>query len=368
MKSSYTSNLTRKTLHRLGRGTILTVAAALAITCVSAGARDDGHGGRYRQMNLVSDLPGVAVVQDTNLVNAWGISFSGTSPFWVSANGRGKALLYSVTNDVVSKVGLEVSIPGEGNPTGQVFNNQGGLNGDIFIFASEDGTISGWRPALGSAAEVLTNRATAIYKGLALVTNGPAPMLLAANFGERTLDAYDLNANLIGQFSDSHAPSDYAPFNVQSLAGHVFVTFAKTSGGTDDVPGSGHGLIDIFNPSTQRFHRFATGSDAGGHLRQINSPWGLAIAPGGFGRHRDQLLVGNFGSGTIMSFEADGDFQGLLNGVNHHPIVIEGLWGLAFGNGGRAGVPGTLYFSAGPGEEGHGLFGSIDPVTDHDHH
>jgi uncharacterized protein (TIGR03118 family) len=301
------------------------------------------------------------------------MSFSGTSPFWVSANGTGKALLYSVTNDAggmahVSKVGLEVSIPGEGNPTGQVFNNAGGLNGDVFIFASEDGTISGWRPALGTAAEVLTNRATAIYKGLALVTNGPTPMLLAANFGERTLDAYDLNANLIGQFSDSHAPSDYAPFNVQSLAGHVFVTFAKTSGGTDDVPGPGHGLIDVFNPTTGRFHRFATGSDAGGHLREINSPWGLAIAPRGFGEHKDKLVVGNFGSGTIMSFEADGDFQGLLRGVNHRTIVIEGLWGLAFGNGGRAGVPGTLYFAAGPGGEGHGLIGSLETVRDHDHY
>jgi uncharacterized protein (TIGR03118 family) len=349
------------------------VAALLAVACISAGARDDNPGGRYRQVNLVSDLAGIAVVQDTSLVNAWGMSFSGTSPFWVSANGTGKALLYSVTNDAggmahVSKVGLEVSIPGEGNPTGQVFNNAGGLNGDVFIFASEDGTISGWRPALGTAAEVLTNRATAIYKGLALVTNGPTPMLLAANFGERTLDAYDLNANLIGQFSDSHAPSDYAPFNVQSLAGHVFVTFAKTSGGTDDVPGPGHGLIDVFNPTTGRFHRFATGSDAGGHLREINSPWGLAIAPRGFGEHKDKLVVGNFGSGTIMSFEADGDFQGLLRGVNHRPIVIEGLWGLAFGNGGRAGVPGTLYFAAGPGGEGHGLIGSLETVRDHDHY
>jgi uncharacterized protein (TIGR03118 family) len=365
MKRSYTSNLTRQTLHRPGRGMIL--LAVLAFTCVSASARDDGHSERYRQMNLVSDLAGVAVVQDTNLVNAWGISFSATSPFWVSANGTGKALLYSVTNGVVSKVGLEVSIPGEGNPTGQVFNNAGGLNGDIFIFASEDGTISGWRPALGTAAEVLTNRPAAIYKGLALVTNGPAPMLLAANFGERVLDAFDLNANLIAQFSDSHAPSDYAPFNVQSLEGHVFVTFAKTSGGTDDVPGPGHGLIDIFNPATGRFHRLATGSDAGGHLREINSPWGVAIAPRGFGRHRDSLLVGNFGSGTIMSFEADGDFRGLLKGENHHSIVIEGLWGLTFGNGGRGGVPGTLYFSAGPGGEGHGLFGSLDPVRRHDH-
>jgi uncharacterized protein (TIGR03118 family) len=372
MKYNHTSNLDRPSMREPGRWALLFTAGALVLTCLPAVGRDDGGAGRYRQTNLASDSAGVAVIQDTNLVNAWGISFSGTSPFWVSANGTGKATLYSVTNDAggmvhVAKLGLEVTIPGEGNPTGQIFNNQGGLNGDIFIFASEDGTLSGWRPALGNTAEVLTNRATAVYKGLALVTNGPSPMLLAANFAEATLDAYDLHANLMGQFSDPHAPDGYAPFTVQSLAGHVFVTFAKQNDARhDDVPGPGHGLIDIFNPLTGHFHRFATGSDAGGHLRQINSPWGLAIAPQGFGRHKDQLLVGNFGSGTLMSFEADGDFQGLLKGLNHHPIIIEGLWGLAFGNGGRGGVPGTLYFSAGPGGEAHGLFGSLDAVRDHD--
>jgi uncharacterized protein (TIGR03118 family) len=147
----------------------------------------------------------------------------------------------------------------------------------------------------------------------------------------------------------------------------VFVTFAKQdSAKHDDDLGRGHGLIDVFNPETGRFHRLATGSDAGGKLREINSPWGLALSPSSFGAHADQLLVGNFGSGTIMSFDADGEFGGLLEGTDHEkPIVIDGLWGLTFGNGGKGGVPGTLYFTAGPEGESHDLFGSLSLVPEH---
>jgi uncharacterized protein (TIGR03118 family) len=327
----------------------------------------------YAQVNLVSDLAGVAVLQDPNLTNAWGISFSASSPFWVSANGTGKALLYSVTNDdqgmtFVSKVGLEVTIPGDGTPTGQVFNNVGGFNGDIFLFVSEDGTISGWRMSLGKDAEVLTNRNTAVYKGVTLATGSNGPVLLAANFAEATIDVYDTNANLIAQYSDSNAPAGYAPFNVQLLDGLVFVTFAKQKAGKhDDDAGPGHGLIDLFNPQKGTFHRLATGTDAGGDLDEINSPWGLAISPGSFGRHADELLVGNFGIGTIMSFDDQGRFDGLLQGLDEQPLTIDGLWGLAFGNGGKAGTPDTLFFSAGPNGEGDGLFGSISPA-DEDHH
>jgi uncharacterized protein (TIGR03118 family) len=194
-------------------------------------------------------------------------------------------------------------------------------------------------------------------------------MLLAANFSEGTIDAYGTNLDLLGQFSDPCAPTGYAPFNVQSVADMIFVTFAKQDDDKeDDVPGPGHGLIDVFNLQTGRFHRFATGSDAGGRLRAINSPWGVSLAPRHFGTHADELLVGNFGSGTIMAFEADGKFRGLLQAVNDRPVVIERLWGITVGNGGRAGVPDTLYFTAGPDDESHGLFGSLEPVRAHDDH
>jgi uncharacterized protein (TIGR03118 family) len=192
--------------------------------------------------------------------------------------------------------------------------------------------------------------------------------LLAANFSEGTVDVYDGEANLIDQLADPDTPAGYAPFNVQSIEGTIFVTFAKQDAdGEDDVPGPGNGLIDVLDLQTQTFHRFVTGSDAGGHLRAINSPWGVALAPDTFGKHADQLLIGNFGSGTIMAFDEHGHFEGFLESRPGRPVVIEGLWALTFGNGGRGGVPGTLYFTAGPNDESHGLFGSLEPQRKHDH-
>ena len=359
----------------------LVSAALLTMVWTDSFAKEDHRRGddrdrftSYRQVNLVSDLPGIALLQDTNLVNAWGVSFSPMSPFWVSANGTGKATLYSVTNDAsgspqVSKRSLEVSIPGEGNPTGQVFNNTTNFHGDLFIFVSEDGTISGWRSALGTSAEVLATRTNAVYKGVTLASTAGGPVLLAANFSEGTVDVYDGDLKLISQLSDSRAPAGYAPFNVQSIEGLIFVTFAKQDADKhDDVPGPGHGLIDVLDLHRQRFHRFVTGSDAGGRLRAIDSPWGVALAPGRFGKHSDVLLVGNFGSGTIMAFNERGGFEGFLESEPGTPVVIEGLWALTLGNGGSAGVPGTLYFTAGPGGESHGLLGSLEPVRNHEQH
>lgn len=342
------------------------LAAALALISVPALARDPERSDGYLQINLVSDLAGVAQLQDPNMVNPWGISFSATSPFWISDNGSGLATLYAVTNDPggnphVAKQGLQVAIPGDGVPTGQLFNNTGAFNNDTFIFAGEDGTISGWRGALGSAAELLVSRTNAVYKGITLDTNTGTPLLLLANFREATVDVYDTNLNLI-QFWDPRAPAGYAPFNVQDIGGLVIVTFAKQDADKhDDVAGEGHGLIDVFNPATGRFHRFATGSDAGGRLKAINSPWGVVVAPKSFGEHGDDLLVGNFGSGTIMAFETDGEFDGFLEDPHHRVIAIDGLWGLAFGNGSKAGVSDALYFTAGLNGEADGLFGSIVP-------
>jgi uncharacterized protein (TIGR03118 family) len=351
---------------------LVLLAASLALISIPALAKDHEKFDGYRQTNLVSDLPGIAQLQDTNLVNAWGISFSATSPFWISDNGSGLSTLYSVNVDTngsshVAKIGLEVAIPGEGVPTGQLFNNTGAFNNDVFIFAGEDGTISGWRGALGTTAELLASRPTAVYKGITLVTSTGAPLLLLANFAEGSVDVYDTNLNLT-QYWDPKAPAGFAPFNVQNINGFIFVTFAKQDAEKhDDVAGKGNGLIDVFNPATGKFHRFATGSNAGGHLKDINSPWGIALAPASFGRHGDQLLVGNFGSGTIMAFEADGDFRGVLDDARGKPMVIDGLWGLAFGNGGAAGVPDALYFTAGLNHEADGLFGSIVPAPGKSH-
>lgn len=369
MKQNINENISGIIPRRLS---LFVLAASLALTSIPAPAKDHQKIDGYLQTNLVSNLPGIAQLQDPNLVNPWGISFSATGPFWISDNGTGLSTLYAVTNDAagsphVGKQGLQVTIPGEGNPTGQLFNNTGGFHGNIFIFAGEDGTISGWRGALGTTAELLVSRSNAVYKGITLVTNTGAPLLVLANFGEGTVDVYDTNFNLT-QFADRKAPAGYAPFNVQNLDGLVFVTFAKQdSAKHDDIPGNGHGLIDVFNLKTGKFHRFATGSDAGGRLTAIDSPWGVALAPQYFGKHQDKLLVGNFGAGTIMVFNADGEFRGYLEDPKGQPVVIAGLWGLAFGNGGRAGVPEVLYFTAGLNGEADGLFGSIVPAPKKSH-
>ena len=355
---------------------------ALSLAVPLAWADKDKKGGNskapddYSQINLVSDQPGVALLQDTNLVNAWGISFGPTTPFWISDNGSGLSTLYSVTNDSngmvhVVKQGLQVVIPGDGTATGQLFDGAGTFHGDIFIFASEDGTISGWRGALGVTAETLTNRATAVYKGITLATNGTGKVLLAANFAENSIDVYGPNGaglSLQEQVTDPGAPAGYAPFNVQNLDGMIFVTYAKQDAAKhDDDPGPGRGLVDVFDPMTSKFTRLATGKAAGGKLKEINSPWGLAISPSTFGKHANQLLVGNFGSGTIMSFEPDGDFDGLLESCKERPVVIDGLWGLAFGNGTKAGTPDVLFFTAGPNGESNGLFGELVlQQNDHD--
>jgi uncharacterized protein (TIGR03118 family) len=343
----------------------LSVAAGLSILAFAAQADEI----KYQQVNLVSDLPGVAMLQDTNLVNAWGISFGPKTPFWVSANGTGLSTLYAVTNDSsgsphVLKQALEVTIPGNGTPTGQAFNTVGGFHTDLFLFVSEDGTISGWRPTLGTAAEVfVTGNVSNVYKGVTLATTSNGPVLLAANFRQGTVDVYGTNAALMGQFTDPNAPAGFAPFGIQAIDNLVFVTFAKQDADKhDDVAGRGNGLIDVFDPNTGTFHRFATGSSAGGKVKEMNSPWGIALSPNGFVKGAPQLLVGNFGSGTIMTFDSNGSFRGLLQADHGPALVIDGLWGLTPGNGTRAGDTNKVYFSAGPAGESHGLFGSLEAV------
>lgn len=369
--------MTKNICRKMATGCLgLAMAAALmTLAAVSHAAQT-----RYAQSNLVSDLPGVAQLQDTNLVNSWGISFSATTPFWIADNNSGLSTLYVVTNDstggpVVAKQALFVSIPpggGQGSPTGTIFNNLGGFNGDLFLFVSEDGTISGWRPALGTApgtpAETLVPGSTNnVYKGMTLATNSAgAPVLLAANFRQGTVDEYGTNSILIARFADTNGTAGFAPFGMQTINGTIYVTFAKQDAAKhDDVAGRGNGLIDTFDPLSETFTRFATGTAIKrGNVSAMNSPWGVAMAPDSFGIHGGQLLVGNFGSGTIMTFDpSTGKFKGYLNAVKGGRIKIDGLWALAVGNGTKAGVTNTVYFTAGPDSESHGLMGQLNPFV-----
>jgi uncharacterized protein (TIGR03118 family) len=319
----------------------------------------------FRVVNLVTDDQTVnaAQITDPNLLNAWGISHSATGPFWVSSNGAGKSMVYQVDplTNATTKVGLEVSIPGAGNVTGQVFNigaAAGDFNGNAFLFVSEDGTISGWRGSLGTNAETLQSASdTNSYKGSAIASTGGNTYLYAADFKGAQIDVLKGSAaapDLTGSFTDPGIPSDFAPFNVQNLGDTLYVTYAKVGPTGDDVEGLGNGFVDAFDLQGNFIAR--VGSNG-----LLDSPWGLALAPASFLELAGDLLVGNFGDGHINIFDPSADtFIGQLLGAGGVPLEIEGLWGLIPGNDGLAGSSSqSIYFAAGPGDEEHGLFGVI---------
>ena len=315
-------------------------------------------------VNLVTDDQSVnaAQITDPNLINAWGISHSATSPFWVSSNGQGISTLYRVDplTNATTKVPLEVAIPGAGNVTGQVFNignASGNFNGNLFLFVSEDGTVSGWRGALGTTAEVLqTASDTNSYKGSAISLIGGNAYLYAADFAGAQIDVLKGNAaapDLAGSFTDPTIPSGFAPFNIQNLGDTLYVTYAKVGPTGDDESGPGNGFVDAFDLQGNFVARV-------GSAGALNSPWGLALAPASFREFAGDLLVGNFGDGHINIFDTSTDtFIGQLLGAGGVPLEIEGLWGLISGNDGGAGSSQAIYFAAGPGDEEHGLFGVI---------
>ena len=316
-------------------------------------------------VNLVTDDQSAhpALLTDASLINAWGISSSGTSPFWVSANGSGVADVYSVNSstNAPAKVGLTVTIPGDGSVTGQVNNsNSSAFNGDNFLFVSEDGTVSGWRGALGTTAETLQMGSAAnVYKGNTVATISGNTYLYSANFRAGTIDVIKGTAaapNLTGSFTDPNIPAGYAPFNIQNLGGKLYVTYAlQDAAKHDDVAGVGFGYVNVFDTEGNFLSRVGTQGT-------LNSPWGLAIAPTSYGELAGDLLVGNFGDGKINAFDTTTDtFMGQLPGSGGQPLSIDGLWGLSVGNNGSAGNNQFVYFSAGPDNESHGLFGVIVP-------
>jgi uncharacterized protein (TIGR03118 family) len=383
---------TRLAMGRRARQAAVIVTAgaltALGVTAASAGASPPGG---YQQINMVSDQPGVAPLTDPDLVNAWGLSASpGTdaapgSPLWVSDNGTDKTTLYSgASATTVTKVptfpnGIDVT---SGAPTGQVFNADTDPNGFFvhdaaghsaraaFIFDSENGGIDGWNPGVGATGPgpstvtevAVKNGANAVYKGLAqAVASDGHTYLYAANFRSGRVEAYDNTFTPVelpgGLFVDTKIPAGFAPFNVQELAGQLYVSYAKQDATLhDDVAGQGNGFVDVFTNDGAFVKRLVTRG-------QLNSPWGLALAPASFGRFGGALLVGNFGNGKINAYNIkNGARLGELRGTNNKPIAIDGLWGLRFGNG-NAAKTGELLFSAGPAGESHGLLGKIVAVS-----
>jgi uncharacterized protein (TIGR03118 family) len=387
----------------------LAPAAIIALSTLGATvvcADDNGfdrHRNSYVVTPLVSDQTGKAKVTDSNLKNAWGVTFSpGASPFWIADNATGLATLYDGDG---TKVSVVVTIPcpttpGQGSscpttaaPTGTVWNptTSGflvpGTTPPVpshFIFATEDGTISAW--ASGSAATIAVNNATvpnatngAVYKGLAvgvnvngvIVNGGTSPtfvFLYATNFRAGTIDVFDAGFNQVtpgtpgkidGSFTDPNIPAGFAPFGIQNINGDLFVTYAKQNAVKhDDVAGAGNGFVDVFDTNGFLLRRFASG-------RPLNSPWGVARASFAFGQFSGLILVGNFGNGEINVFDSRGRFIDELDDAKGKPLKIDGLWTLTLGGGAKSSSD-TLYFTAGPNDEKDGLFGTITPVSDND--
>ncbi len=337
------------------------IAAALSVLTTPSAAQ-------LSVTALVSDDPLAhpARITDPGLVNGWGISHAPTGPFWVSSNGGGTSTLYAVnpSTQATTKLGLTVSIPGSGAVTGQVFSgNASAFNGDKFLFVSEDGTVSGWRGALGTAAQTLVAGSTAnVYKGATLATVNGDSYLYAANFRAGTIDVNKGSAatpGLTGTFADALLPSGFAPFNIQNLNGSLYVTYARQDANKhDEVDGLGSGIVDKFDLQGHLLGRVATGGT-------LDAPWGLAIAPSSFGALAGALLVGDFGDGRINAYSPTTNaFLGQVRGADGTALAIDGLWALAPGNGANAGSSSLLYFSAGPDGERHGLFGVLTPVPE----
>ena len=353
----------------------LAVVGLIALAVGPASAANLQSQNSYTMTPLQSDNGVGGSTVDPNLVNGWGIAALPTSPWWVADNETDKSTLYRGDG---TKVALIVDVPG--GPTGIVANpvttdfivTVGAASGNArFIFANEDGEIRGWNPNVPAANSTVTEVGAtaqdgASYKGLAIASSGGNAHLYAADFHNAKVDVYDSSFDLqswAGAFVDPGIPAGFAPFGIQNLNGMIFVTYAKQDAdAADEVAGDGLGYVSAFGTDGSFMGRVASRG-------ALNAPWGLAWAPltdgqghPGFGKFSGDLLVGNFGNGRINAYAwtPDGwEARGHLKTSNHHPLVIDGLWGIGFGNGFAAGPITTLYFAAGPDDEAHGLYGSV---------
>jgi uncharacterized protein (TIGR03118 family) len=331
---------------------------------------------QYVQTNLVSNGSVPAVTTDEHLANSWGIANLPGAPFWINDNATGVSTLYDGKGvpQPTPPAPLIVTIPPHANPnspatapTGIVANTTSGLvvTGTgapaLFVFDTEDGTISAWNlsnsPRISATLMVDNSGSGAVYKGLALGTNANGTFLYATNFNSGKIDVFNSNfapATLSGTFSDPGLPAGYAPFGIANINGALFVTYALQNGAKhDDVSGHGHGFVDIFDTDGNLIRRFASRGS-------LNSPWGVTQATFNFGPFSGAILVGNFGDGRINAFDpVSGKALGQLHDAKNKMIVIDGLWALTFGNGALNALPDTLYFTSGPDHEQHGLFGSL---------
>ena len=356
---------------------MMLTTATLAALCATGGTAQ----AQFKQTDLVSDIPGLATLTDSNLVNTWGMSaISGGSPFWISNQGTGTASLFSVTgstgvapaNFFPAPATNFVAVPppvtgGFPGPTGQVANSVGtsfNIAGGpaVFIFANLDGSISAWNASnvnsgTMNAATIVGGTQDALYTGLAM--NSAGNLLYAANgAGTGSIDVFNGSfapTTVSGGFADPGLPSGLVPFNVEDIGGKVYVAYAPEGHAAQTAATAGMGAVAVFDENGDLLQNLVTGD-------QLASPWGMAIAPKGFGAFGGDLLVGNFSFqlSEINAFDpTTGALVGSINVVAGPGQTPGGLWDLMFGGGGPTGDPMTLYFTDGIDGEAHGLFGAI---------
>jgi uncharacterized protein (TIGR03118 family) len=355
--------------HRFTNMLCAGLAIVLAAALFACGGGHHHHppppASAYAVTSLVSDTAALpAAHTDANLVNAWGVAFNPRGFVWVADNGTAKSTLYD-GNGVPQS--LVVDTPA--GPTGIVFNgtqdfklSQNGVTAPSpFIFASESGSISAWSPSVSPTTAVVVFDGSAggsVYKGLAISRYANANYLYAADFHNGRVDVFDANfarVSLPGAFSDPGLPAGYAPFGIQASGERIFVAYAKReASGDDEEAGAGLGIINVYDTSGNLLKRLVSGG-------ALNAPWGMAPAPADFGSASNMLLVGNFGDGKINAYDpSTGAAGGPLRKADGTPLVIDGLWGIAFGNGLNSQPLNTLFYAAGPNDETHGQYGRID--------
>ena len=365
---------------QLHRATATSAVSAIFVLSVAACGGGSGGGGGSATTStgltdaaLASDGVIAAAHTDANLQNAWGVAAAPGGPFWIADNNSNKATLYDGTG---TPQALVVTIPagtnGPANPTGQVFNGTTdfvittttGSAPAQFIFAGEGGTITGWAQTVsGTTATIAYDDAAggAVYKGLALANNGTANQLYATDLHNAKVDVFDTNFHKValpGAFADPTIPAGFAPFGIQLLNNQLYVTYAmQDATAHDETLGAGLGYVNVFDVNGTLVKRFASAG-------ALNAPWGIAMAPAGFGSAAGNLLIGNFGDGAINRFNpATGSSLGAVALSSGKPLLIPGLWALVFGNGAANQPTSALFYTAGPNNQVDGVFGRIDAVT-----
>jgi uncharacterized protein (TIGR03118 family) len=344
--------------------TALSAVLAFAAACDNTSTTPTPIANSFVVSRLVADVASAgAVTTDAALQNAWGLAFGPGGNLWVADNHSSTSTVYTPMGE---KLSTTVSIMGSGGltagaPTGIVENGTTAFNIGVtgpatFIWAGEDGTISAWNPASGSTASVMVDNSLsgAVYKGIAMASSSGSDMLYATDFHNSRVDVYDGSFNYVTSFTDAGIPSGYAPFGIANMNGQLWVTYAKQLGpdNVDDEAGLGNGYVDIFSPAGTLVQRFASNG-------KLNSPWAIAMAPTGFSGLSGTVLIGNFGDGRILSYNAStGAFIAYLHDANGSIISLDGLWALTFR---PSASPTTLYFSSGPNDETNGLVGTITP-------